>query len=326
MITFVQYFGLTEDERTPRGDRFIDNRRFEGHIVEMIDEAEMYIMSAMRKASLINGAIRRDIPEYPREALREALANAVAHRDYSSFVRGSYTRVRMFADRLEVKSPGGLFGIVTIDNLEEEHSTRNARLMRMMEDMHVVENRGSGISAMLLAMRKANLEPPGFDDRRASFQVTFHNHTMMTPESVEWLNRFSHMPLNDHQRLALVYLRQNPHIDNRDYRRLNRLDMYSAGQDLRGLAQTGLIEQTGFGRWTRYSLADEKNIDDIPEHQPEELKVIDYVKAHGAISNAECREVLGVDTNRASYLLRKMTTKGALIRDGKNRWTKYHLA
>ena len=169
-------------------------------------------------------------------------------------MRGSYIQIRMFADRLEVQSPGGLFGNVTVDNLEDEHSTRNARLMRMMEDMQVVENRGSGISAMLHAMREANLEPPRFDDRRASFKVTFHNHTLMTPEAISWLNQFSHFPLNDHQRLALVYLRQHSHIDNRDYRRLNRVDTIAAGQDLRGMVQTGLVEQTGFGRWTKYAL------------------------------------------------------------------------
>lgn len=109
-----------------------------------------------------------------------------------------WTLCPMFANRLEVQSPGGLFGNVTVDNLEDEHSTRNARLMRMMEDMQVVENRGSGISAMLHAMREANLEPPRFDDRRASFKVTFHNHTLMTPEAISWLNQFSHLPLNDH--------------------------------------------------------------------------------------------------------------------------------
>jgi ATP-dependent DNA helicase RecG len=74
---------------------------------------------------------RRDITEYPRESLRESIANAVAS---------------MFADRIEVQSPGGLFGNVTVDNPEDEHSTRNSRLMRMMEDMQVVENRGSGIT------------------------------------------------------------------------------------------------------------------------------------------------------------------------------------
>lgn len=141
LISEIRYFGTTEEERTPQGARFIDNRRFEGSITEMIDEAATYIMSAMRKSSMIEGMFRRDITEYPLESLRESIANAVAHRDYSPYVRGSYIQIRMFADRLEVQSPGGLFGNVTIDNLEDEHSTRNARMMRMMEDMQVDEEK-----------------------------------------------------------------------------------------------------------------------------------------------------------------------------------------
>ena len=326
MITFMQYFGTTEDEKTPQGARFVDNRRFEGPITEMVDEAETYIMSAMRKSSLIDGMFRRDITEYPREPLRESIANAVAHRDYSPYVRGSYIRIRMFADRLEVQSPGGLFGNVTVDNLEDEHSTRNARLMRMMEDTQVVENRGSGVSAMLHSMREANLEPPRFDDRRASFKVTFHNHTLMTPEAISWLNQFSHLPLNDHQRLALVYLRQHPYIDNQDYRRLNRVDMMTAGQDLRSMVQTGLVEQTGFGRWTKYILK-------VQEERAEESKtpshketILAHVKKHGSINNTECRDLLEIDLHKASYLLKKLAKMEMLKQSGKRRWTRYRLS
>ena len=325
MIIFVQYFGTTEDERTPQGARFVDNRRFEGPITEMVDEAETYIMSAMRKSSLIDGMFRRDITEYPRESLRESIANAVAHRDYSPYVRGSYIQIRMFADRLEVRSPGGLFGNVTVDNLEVEHSTRNARLMRMMEDMQVVENRGSGISAMLHAMREANLEPPRFDDRRASFKVTFHNHTLMTAEAISWLNQFSHLPLNDHQRLALVYLRQHSYIDNRDYRRLNRVDMMTAGQDLRGMVQTDLIEQTGFGRWTKYILRIQEERAEDPKIPSNEERILAHVEKHDSISNTECRDLLGVDLQKASYLLKKLNGKGLIKREGERRWTRYRL-
>jgi ATP-dependent DNA helicase RecG len=103
MITFVQYYGTTEEERTPQGARFVDNRRFEGPIPEMVTQAETYVLGAMRKAVLIDGVFRRELPEYPQEAFREALANAVAHRDYSPYVWGSYIRIRMFADRLEVQ-------------------------------------------------------------------------------------------------------------------------------------------------------------------------------------------------------------------------------
>ncbi|MCF6289582.1 MAG: putative DNA binding domain-containing protein [Desulfobacterales bacterium] len=125
-ITFIQYYGTTDDERTPQGARFVDNRTFEGPVPEMVAAAESYVMGSMRKASLIEGMFRRDIPEYPQEALREAIANAVAHRDYSSHVRGSYIQIRMFANRLEVSSPGGLFGNVTVDNIDELVTTRKA--------------------------------------------------------------------------------------------------------------------------------------------------------------------------------------------------------
>ena len=322
MITFVQYYGTDEAERTPQGERFLDSRRFEGPIPEMIDTAERHIYAAMRKSALIEGMRRRDIPEYPPEALREALANAVAHRDYSPYVRGSYIQVRMFADRLEIQSPGGLFGNVTVENLDEEQSTRNARLMRMMEDVHIVENRGSGIQSMLQAMRNANLEPPGFDDRRTSFWVTFHNHTLMNPDAISWLNQFSQEPLNDRQRLALVYLRQQKKIANRDYRRLNHVDTAVAGEELRGLVQAGLLAQHGASRWTYYTL---KINGETATPETDEDRILAYVRETGSINNAQCRGLLGVDEVRAYYLVRKLTKKGNLRPRGSGRWRVYVL-
>jgi ATP-dependent DNA helicase RecG len=279
----------------------------------------------MRKAVLIDGVFRREIPEYPREALREALANAIAHRDYSSYVRGSYIQIRMFADRLEIQSPGGLFGNVTVENLEEEHSTRNARLMRMMEDMHVVENRGSGIRAMLHATREANLEPPRFDDRRTSFLVTFRNHTLMNPQAIAWLNQFAHVQLNDRQRLALVYLQQHEFITNADYRRLNRVDAMVAGQELRGLVQSGMIDQHGASRGTSYTLQLPRESPDPKTPPTHEERILAYVREHGTINNTECRTLLSIDLHRASYLLKKLAAEGVLKREGERRWTYYRL-
>ena len=325
MITFVQYYGTTEGERTPRGERFLDNQRFEGPILEMVNRAETHILGAMRKSSLIDGVFRHDVFEYPQEALREAIANAVAHRDYSSYVRGSYIQIRMFADRLDIQSPGGLFGNVTVENIEEEHSTRNARLMRMMEDMHIVENRGSGIKAMLYVMREANLEPPAFDDRRASFRVTFRSHTLMNPDAVSWLNQFAVIPLTDRQRLALVYLRQHQQINNSDYRRLNRVDSTLAGQELRGLVDADVIDQEGVGRWTRYRLKVSPELPEQREPQTDEDRIVAHVRETGSITNAECRALLGVDDTRAYYLLKKLCDAGRLKPEGKGKWRHYVL-
>jgi ATP-dependent DNA helicase RecG len=323
MITFVQYYGTTEEEKTPQGARFMDNQRFEGPIPEMVEQAETYVLGAMRKATLIEGMFRRDLPEYPREALREAIANAVAHRDYSSYVRGSYIRIRMFADRLEAQSPGGLFGNVNEENLEEEHSTRNTRLMRMMEDIHIVENRGSGVKAMLQAMREANLEPPKFTDRRSSFLVTCRNHTLMNPAAIAWLNQFAARALNDRQRLALVYLRQHDEIHNSIYRRLNRVDAMTAGQELRRLVEADLVEQQGIGRWTSYRLKVSPELQEQRVPQTDEDQILVYVQQHGSITNTECRELLNIALQRASYLLKKMAAEGLLKRDGERRWARY---
>ena len=109
----------------------------------------------------------------------------------------------------------------------------------------------------------------------------------MTAQAISWLNQFSHLQLNDHQRLALVYLRQHSHIDNRDYRRLNHVGMTAAGQDLRGMVQTGFVEQTGFGRWTKYILKVQEQRAEEPKNPSHEETILAHVKKHGSINNTE---------------------------------------
>jgi ATP-dependent DNA helicase RecG len=324
VITYLQYFGTDEMEMTPRGERFLDNRKFEGTIPEIVNNAVNYILANIRKSSLIERVWRRDIPEYPEAAVREAVVNAVAHRDYSHFVRGSYIQIRLFADRLEVQSPGGLYGNVTEERLEVEQSTRNRLLMRLMEDVQLVENRGSGIRGMLNVMRQANLEPPRFEDKRTSFWVTFRNHTLMNPQAIAWLNQFAAQPINDHQRLALVYLRHNDQIANRDYQRLNHVDSVTANRELRGLVQAELIEQHSTRRWAYYTL--KPGIGRDQSELTDEEKVLAYVRQHGSIKRDECRQLLEISIDQAKRLLTKMVQQGLLRREGATKSTRYKLA
>jgi ATP-dependent DNA helicase RecG len=237
-IAYLQYYGTTTTEEAPTGERFLDNRKFEGTIKEIIDGAVAYVMASMRKGSLIRGVTRQDIYEYPEVALRESIVNAVAHRDYSQFVRGSHIQVRMFADRLEVENPGGLYGRVTIDKLQEGQSTRNRLLMHLMEDVHLVENRGSGIDAMLDAMRKANLQPPRFEDKRTSFLVVLYNAPAMS----------------DEERI-LAYIREHGSIKRADCQQLLGVDEIKAKYVLRKMKDAGLLRQEGTRRGAHYVLA-----------------------------------------------------------------------
>ena len=178
---------------------------------------------------------------------------------------------------------------------------------------------------MLYAMQEANLEPPNFNDRRASFQVTFRNHTLMNPDAIAWLNHFANFTLTDRQRLALVYLRQHERITNNEYRRLNRVDTMMAGQELRGLVETGLLETQGVGRWTSYQLKVSPQVSEEQESQTDEEQILAYVRQRGSINNSECRDLLQVDLHRASHLLKKMHAYGLLRREGERRWARYHL-
>lgn len=281
---------------------------------------------ARQKGSLIEGLYRRDIPEYPEEAIREAIVNAVAHRDYSNFARGSYIQIRLFADRMEIQSPGGLYGTVTLETLEEEQSTRNRTLVRLLEDLHLVENRGSGIKAMLGAMRSANLEPPRFQDRRSSFLVIMRNLTLMNSNAISWLNRFADKPLNDRQRLALVYLRHNQQITNFDYQRLAHVDSVTASRELRGLVQTGLTSQHSSRRWTHYML-NVSIVDKVEVTLPllPEDKVLDYVRSHGSITRKQCAGLLDLKDIEARTLLHRMRDKGILMQIGYKKGSCYKL-
>jgi ATP-dependent DNA helicase RecG len=240
VVVFLQFYGTTTTEKAPSGERFLDNRKFKGTVKEIIDSAMDYIMASMRKGSLIRGVTREDIPEYPEVALREAIVNAVAHRDYSNFARGSHVQVRMFADRLEVQNPGGLYGGVTVKELKEGQSTRNLLLVQLMEDLYLVENRGSGIDAMLDAMKGADLPPPVFEDKRTAFLVKFYQRTPVE------------VPLADEEQRILAYVRTHGFILRADVQELLGVNEARARYLLQKMQKTGQLRKEGRYKDARY--------------------------------------------------------------------------
>ena len=102
--------------------------------------------------------------------MREAIVNAVAHRDYA--IRGDDIRVLMFSDHMEVYSPGRLPGHVTLDNLVTERFSRNEAIVQALSDLGFVERLGYGIDRMVASMAEAGLPPPTFEETVAGFRVT----------------------------------------------------------------------------------------------------------------------------------------------------------
>lgn len=249
-VAFLDFPGVSPAQKGPRGERFLENIRIEGTLPEMIDEAERVVARNMRRSTVVKGFRRDDIPEYPPEAVREAIINALAHRDYSMYSLGTHLQIRMFPDRLEIENQGGLYGHLTEDSLGVENPTnRNATLMRLLEELEIVENRGSGIRTMVEAMRKIHLSPPKFSNRHTNFLITFYNHTLLDEETIEWLNRFKDIELNDNQRFAIAYLKADPNLErltNRDYQRITSVDSVQATRDLGDMVKrAGVLLQHG---------------------------------------------------------------------------------
>lgn len=263
-VTFIRYPTDRAGETGPGNERFLDSAKLTGPIPIMVKEALQIIKRNMRQREIVRGLFREEIWEYPESALREAIVNALGHRDYSPTARGSHVQIQMFPSRLVVRDTGGLFGPVTIDDLGNPgiQASRNQYLMNIFENLPagdegeaLCEQRGSGIAAMLSTLRKAGMQPPRFDDTLTSFQVTLSNASLIDPETLEWLyNRFAGTGLTESQRLALAYLRQHKAIANQEYCRLTGVDSRLATRELAHLAELGVVERTGTGRWAAYLL------------------------------------------------------------------------
>src|SRR5689334_15003617 len=147
----------------------VDRAELTGPVAPLIDAVTQFVARNMRVSSSIEGIYRRDVPEYPIQAVREAITNAVAHRDYSQ--TGQKVQVRIFDDRLEIESPGGLAGPVTLDTLEVRRYSRNPRLVQAMYMLRLVEEMGTGIRRIKRALAELGSGPPSFVSDRASFLV-----------------------------------------------------------------------------------------------------------------------------------------------------------
>ncbi|MET3944917.1 ATP-dependent DNA helicase RecG [Corynebacterium mucifaciens] len=191
-VTFALYPGTGKGDIT-EGFRLLDSARITGPIPEMVEEGVRLVEKNMRTAGLIEGVFRKDVPDYPPVAIREALVNALMHRDYSPTALGTPVQIDMYVDRLQISNPGGLFGGVTAENLGQPgvSTSRNQLLSTFLEDLSfssggtVAENRGTGIAVMRSATASALMPPPEFSNTLTHFTVTFHKRKVASTETHE---------------------------------------------------------------------------------------------------------------------------------------------
>lgn len=178
-ITAVSIPGTEIGETDEDDARFLDNRRITGSIPDMLDAGVEFVRKNIRTKTIINEEGKRsDRPEYPLKAVREAILNALLHRDYSIYTENTPVSIEIYRNRLCVISKGSLYGGGSVQQLGKTRpETRNPVLTNMLEILKITENRYSGIPTIYRELRRAALPEPEFDDKRGLFSITFWNHS-----------------------------------------------------------------------------------------------------------------------------------------------------
>jgi ATP-dependent DNA helicase RecG len=247
-VTLVRYRGREMSDEFIRED-------VRDTLPETVRRAEIWLAEHMRRGSRMVGFERQDWTQFPIGAVREALVNAVAHRDYT--VRGEGIRIALFGDRLECYSPGRLPGHVTLENMLAERYSRNETLVQVLADYGLIERLGYGIDRMLRQMAEAGLPPPEFRETAAGFLVTLRGQQgddridAGGVDTAEWRR----MGLNERQIAAMIHLAEQRRISNRDLQDINPdVSAETLRRDLADLVERGLLMRIGDKRGAYYIL------------------------------------------------------------------------
>jgi ATP-dependent DNA helicase RecG len=243
-LTFVKFVGTL-----PRGEAgqpgYGRREEIGGPLARIIQRTWEVLGEEMRTGAVVTGLEREEHTEYPVTAVREALVNAIAHRDYR--LGGRRIEVRMFADRMEITSPGGLPGFITVDNIVEEHFSRNPRLVSSLYQWGYIEELGLGVDLMIEEMVRAGHPPPRFKDAPYAFTVTLHNVREREP-----MPTWTHT-MNERQARALTYVQEHGRITNREYRTLcPDVSSETLRLDLVDLVDRGILLKIGAKKGTYY--------------------------------------------------------------------------
>ncbi len=183
-----------------------DDQTVRGNILMILERAWETLRPYLTQTKLVESGIFKENLVYPEDACREALINAVAHRDYS--IEGKGIEIFIYDDRLEVKSPGGLLSSISISDLKagrRTHQSRNAYNARVLRELGYMREMGEGILRIYATMRDRDLIPPEIDVDASKFDLVLHHKSVFSPKDQEWLQAYAMYNLTrDEQRVILL--------------------------------------------------------------------------------------------------------------------------
>ena len=226
---------------------FLDQAEINGCLADQIDNAVTFVLKNIRLSGMIEGSKRIERYEYPPDIIREAIVNAVIHRDYS--ISGACILLAVYDNRLEVTSPGGLAGQVTVENIQDRQYNRNPIIAKRMFEMAYFDSWGQGIDRILAWADQTKAKFPTFIDSYDQFTLGLFPENSISYSSTQY-----QPPLSNLERDVLDYVNQHGRVTNREIRQTFDCTKTQAQVVLRQLRDRNLLKVYGAGRSTFYGM------------------------------------------------------------------------
>lgn len=229
------------------GEDAQDDKEYQGNILTLLENAEAFIKNNSKNSWGIEGMLRTERNDYPNAAVREALINAIIHRDYQ--ILGSEIHLDIYENRLEISSPGGMIDGSTIQSqniMNVPSIRRNQIISDIFGRLHLMERRGSGLARIIQCYRNSRLQPEFYSDASV-FKVTLPNCNYT---SIPLLTTEYTIDLN--QKTVLNLLASNPKMTGRQLSAHLHLSDRQIRRIITELKHAGLIQRIGSaksGEW-----------------------------------------------------------------------------
>jgi len=236
--------------RFKNSTHIVDTVVIEGNLFKQVEEVMNAIKKHLNVKFEIKGVARQDVWDYPLGALREAVINALIHRDYLS---PAEIQIKIYDDRIWIWNPGKLPPQIKLEELKKEHSSypRNPLIANAFYLAGFIERWGSGTERMVQLCMEQGLPEPEYKEEFGGFSVYFYKD-IYTEENLR------KMGLNERQIRAVMYVKQKGKITNKEYQMINGIKERMATLELNQLVERGIFRRVGTtGKGTFYAIAKE---------------------------------------------------------------------
>lgn len=310
--------------QTSDGDAYDKRARISGPADQQVSAATELLASELGSDLVVLGTHRHELARIPPVVLREAIANAVAHRQYQ--LRGVSTRIEVRPDHVLIESPGQLPEPVTVGNIREAQAARNSSVLRVLRRLRLAEDAGRGIDVMQDTMRAELLDPPEFFETSHSVQVRLPLGGTITPRERAWIREIERRgSIRPEDRVLLLHAARGETLTNGNVRELLAVDSVHARQALQRLRDAGLLEQHGHRGGTQYTLVGGLAPPAGLKLSPRDLEglILEIAALEGSVTNQVVRDRTGLERAEALRVLNDLVERGLLERHGERRGTFY---